>query len=158
MKNLAAFAAAGTLAIAAAPAQAVEIDPRISSNSVASNVMVIPMDSLIQTSAHQYGDDRDYYDDRRYRKNSRQNRYDRNGRYREPRHISRRDSVWRGRDGRYYCKRDNGTTGLVIGAGVGALIGNEVAGRGDKLLGTLLGGVAGGLLGREIDKGDLKCR
>ncbi len=158
MKILAAFAAAGTLAIVAAPAQAVEVAPSISSNSAASNVMMIPMDSLINTTVHHYDDDWDDYDDRRYRKNRRHNRYDRNGRYREPRHISRRDRVWRGRDGRYYCKRDNGTTGLVIGAGVGALIGNEVAGRGDKLLGTLLGGVAGGLLGREIDKGDLKCR
>ena len=84
--------------------------------------------------------------------------YDNRGRYIEPRRISRNDRVWRGNDGRYYCKRDNGTTGLIIGAGVGALAGHEIAGRGDKTLGAVLGGVVGGLLGREIDKGDLKCR
>ena len=42
--------------------------------------------------------------------------YDDRGRYYEPRRISRSDRMWRGGDGRYYCKRDNGTTGLVIGA------------------------------------------
>lgn len=84
--------------------------------------------------------------------------YDDRGRYLEPRRLGYNDRVWRGRDGRYYCRRDNGTTGLVIGAGVGALAGHELAGRGDKTLGALLGGVVGGLLGREIDRGDIKCR
>ncbi len=84
--------------------------------------------------------------------------YDANGRYYQPRRISRSDRVWRGDDGRYYCKRDNGTTGLIIGAGVGALAGHELAGRGDRTLGVILGAAAGGLLGREIDKGSLSCR
>ena len=83
--------------------------------------------------------------------------YDSRGRYIQPHRIDRSDYVWRGRDGRYYCKRDNGTTGLVIGAAVGGLLGNQVAGRGDKTLGTILGAVGGGLLGRAIDRGDLKC-
>lgn len=66
--------------------------------------------------------------------------------------------VWRGNDGRYYCKRDNGTTGLLVGAGVGALIGHEVAGRGgDRTLGALLGGAAGALLGRTIDRSSTRC-
>ncbi|CDO36935.1 MULTISPECIES: glycine zipper 2TM domain-containing protein [Novosphingobium] len=94
-----------------------------------------------------------------YREKERHHRiYDSRGRYYEPRRISRHDRVWRGRDGRYYCRRDNGTTGLIIGAGVGALAGHELAGNGDKTLGAILGGVAGGLLGRTIDRGDLKCR
>ena len=84
--------------------------------------------------------------------------YDSRGYYVEPRRIDRSDYVWRGNDGRYYCKRDNGTTGLVIGAGVGALAGHELAGRGDRTLGAILGGVVGGLLGREIDRGSLSCR
>lgn len=84
--------------------------------------------------------------------------YDSRGRYLQPRRISRESYVWRGRDGRYYCKRDNGTTGLIIGAGVGALAGHELSGHGDRTLGTILGGVLGGVLGREIDRGDLQCR
>ncbi|MXO85551.1 glycine zipper 2TM domain-containing protein [Altererythrobacter aurantiacus] len=93
-----------------------------------------------------------------YGKRAKDRIYDDRGRYYEPRRLSRADRVWRGDDGRYYCKRDNGTTGLVIGAAVGALAGHEIAGRGDKTLGAIIGAVGGGLLGREIDKGDLKCR
>lgn len=84
--------------------------------------------------------------------------YDSRGYYIEPRPLTRRDRVWRGRDGRYYCRRDNGTTGLVIGAAVGGLLGNRIAGDGDKTLGTIIGAVGGGLLGRAIDRGELKCR
>lgn len=84
--------------------------------------------------------------------------YDSRGRYVQPRRIGRDDRVWRGDGGQYYCRRDNGTTGLVIGAGVGALAGSEIAGRGDRTLGAILGGVAGGLLGRELDRGSLQCR
>ncbi|WP_312846595.1 glycine zipper 2TM domain-containing protein [Sphingopyxis sp. PET50] len=66
--------------------------------------------------------------------------------------------MWRGNDGRYYCKKDNGTTGLLIGAAVGGLAGHEIAGDGDKLLGTIIGGGAGALLGREIDRDKYRCR
>jgi uncharacterized protein YcfJ len=46
----------------------------------------------------------------------------------------------------------------VIGAGVGALAGHELAGRGDRTLGAILGGAVGALIGREIDRGSLSCR
>jgi uncharacterized protein YcfJ len=42
----------------------------------------------------------------------------------------------------------------VIGAIAGGLLGNTVAGRGDKGLGTILGAVGGGLAGRAIDRAD----
>lgn len=84
--------------------------------------------------------------------------YDSRGYYVTPRRITRDDRMWRGRDGRYYCRRDNGTAGLVIGAGVGALAGHELAGRGDRTLGAILGGAVGALVGREIDRGSLSCR
>src|SRR5262245_46254733 len=63
--------------------------------------------------------------------------YDQYGRYYEPRRLGRNDHVWRGRDGRYYCRRDNGTTGLIIGAAAGALLGRTIDTRGDRMLGTL---------------------
>lgn len=84
--------------------------------------------------------------------------YDAQGRYYEPRRLSRDDRVWRGRDGRYYCRRENGTTGLIVGAAIGGLLGNQIAGRGDRTLGTILGAAGGGLLGREIDRGNVRCR
>ena len=59
---------------------------------------------------------------------------------------------WRGKNGKTYCRRSNGTTGLVVGGVAGALVGNGVAGRGDKLLGTVVGGAAGALGGRAVDK------
>ena len=83
--------------------------------------------------------------------------YDSRGRYLEPRPIASRD-VWRGDDGRYYCRRSNGTTGLVVGAAVGALVGHELDGGRDHTLGTVLGAAGGALLGREIDRGQLRCR
>lgn len=85
-------------------------------------------------------------------------KYDRRGRYYEPRRINRGDRVWRGRDGRYYCKRDNGTTGLIIGAAGGALVGRAIDTRGERATGTILGAAAGALLGREIDRGEARCR
>lgn len=85
-------------------------------------------------------------------------RYDARGRYVEPVAVTRDTRIWRGDDGRYYCRRDNGTTGLVIGAAVGALVGREIDGGDNRTAGTLIGAVTGGLLGREIDRGGLKCR
>lgn len=107
--------------------------------------------------------DRDDWRRDDYRRDTRPQRYyagtyDRYGRYVEPRRLSRNDRVWRGRDGRYYCRRGNGTTGLIIGAGVGALLGRTIDTSGDRALGTILGAAGGGLLGREIDRGGLKCR
>ena len=106
--------------------------------------------------AHGYDRNHDRYDVRYDRRDDR--RYDDRGRYREPRRVSRDDRVWQGRDGRYYCERDNGTTGLIIGAAGGALLGRTVDTRGDRTVGTLVGGVLGGLLGREIDRGEARCR
>jgi len=84
--------------------------------------------------------------------------YDRHGRYYEPRRITRETRIWRGRDGHYYCRRDNGTTGLIIGAAGGALAGRAIDTRGDRMTGTVVGAALGALLGREIDRGELRCR
>ncbi|MBB4613242.1 glycine zipper 2TM domain-containing protein [Novosphingobium taihuense] len=101
--------------------------------------------------------DRDYgrgydrgYDRNYYRSNDR-------GYYGDP--VYRNTRVWRGNDGRYYCRRSNGTTGLLIGGAAGALIGREVAGNyGDRTLGAILGAAGGALLGREVDRGGSRCR
>ena len=84
--------------------------------------------------------------------------YDGYGRYYEPRRLYRSDRIWRGNDGRYHCRRDSGTTGLIIGGAVGALLGRELDGGRDRTVGTILGAAGGGLLGRAIDQGELRCR
>lgn len=66
--------------------------------------------------------------------------------------------VWRGRNGRYYCRRSNGTTGLIVGGAAGALIGRSLDGGRNRLTGTLLGGAAGALLGREVQRSSSRCR
>ena len=84
-------------------------------------------------------------------------RYYRSGSYYSDRRLSRYDRVYRGNDGRYYCRRDDGTTGLIIGAGIGALLGNQVDIGGSRTLNTILGGAAGAAIGQAIDKGGMRC-
>jgi len=104
-------------------------------------------------SAHATVTDSSAFDGRRERA---YNRGYREGRRDE--RVSRNTRVWRGDDGRAYCRRKDGTTGLLIGGAVGGLAGNEIAGRGDKTLGVILGAAGGALLGREIDRGGSRCR
>jgi len=66
--------------------------------------------------------------------------------------------VWRDSDGRYRCKRPNGTTGLIVGAAGGALIGRAIDTKGERASGTILGAAAGALVGREIDRSRMRCR
>ena len=91
----------------------------------------------------------DYYKKRKHHRNYYASRDQR---------LNNNTRIWRGNDGRYRCKKDNGTTGLLIGGAVGGLAGHEIAGGGDKLLGTVLGAAGGALLGREIDKDKYRCR
>ena len=66
----------------------------------------------------------------------------------------------RGQDRRYVNNRyrnpcKDGDGGTVIGAIAGGLAGHELAGRrGDRVLGTILGGALGAVAGRAIDKAD----
>lgn len=75
--------------------------------------------------------------------------YDDRGHYDGPR--------WRGDDGRYRCRRSDGTVGLIVGGAAGALAGRAIDRRGDRALGTILGAAGGALIGREIDSG-VRCR
>ena len=84
-------------------------------------------------------------------------RYYRPGSYYAERRLSRYDRVYRGQDGRYYCRRSDGTTGLIIGAGLGAVLGNQLNIGGSTTLSTLLGGAAGALIGKELAQGQMRC-
>jgi len=71
-----------------------------------------------------------------------------------------RYSEWRGRDGRYRCRRPDGTVGTIIGGVGGALVGRSIDTRGDRTLGTVIGAAGGALLGNEVAKGsgNRRCR
>ena len=62
-------------------------------------------------------------------------------------------------DGRYRCRRSDGTVGLIVGGAAGALAGRAIDTRGERTTGTVLGAAAGALLGREVDRGRrISCR
>ncbi len=92
------------------------------------------------------------YDAARYYRNDR--------RYRE-RRLSNNDRVYVGQDGRYYCRRNDGTTGLIVGGIAGGALGTAIRPGGSGLLGALLGGVAGAAAGQAVDRSgnrDVRCR
>lgn len=61
---------------------------------------------------------------------------------------------YRGQDRRYYHNQrcNNGTTGTIVGAIAGGLLGRTIDSRGDRTLGTVLGGVGGAVAGNAIEK------
>jgi hypothetical protein len=75
----------------------------------------------------------------------------------EPRRMSHNEAIYRGNDGRYYCRRSDGTTGLIVGALAGGTLGNVIAPGESKLIGSLIGGSLGAILGKELDDG-VECR
>ncbi len=93
--------------------------------------------------ATDYDAARDYRDDPRYGE----------------RVLTAQDQVYRGSDGRYYCRRTDGTTGLIIGGATGGVLGNVIDGGRNRGAGTLIGGALGALLGRQIERqSDVRCR
>lgn len=90
--------------------------------------------------------------DRGYRDNYRDN-------YRETAY-DRRD--YRDRDYqdnyRNYNRCGKGTGGTIIGAVAGGLLGNQVARRGNRTEGSIIGAAVGALAGRAIDKAGSNCR
>lgn len=96
---------------------------------------------------------RDRYDDGyRYSNYDRDYRYDRREQRRADRYY--RDNY---RNDYQRC-RNSGTGGTIIGAVAGGLLGNEVARRGNKTEGSIIGAAVGALAGRAIDKADSNCR
>jgi hypothetical protein len=111
-------------------------------------------DDAVARSRRGYGDRDPYatdYDAARY--------YRDDPRYQE-RQLGPDDYVYRGSDGRYYCRRSDGTTGLIIGAAAGGILGNVIDGGRHRTGGTLIGGALGALLGRSVEQNSqqMRCR
>jgi uncharacterized protein YcfJ len=67
--------------------------------------------------------------------------------------------TWQDSQGRLRCRRSNGTTGLVVGAAGGALLGRAIDTRGERTTGTIVGAAAGALIGRSIERSRrVRCR
>lgn len=93
---------------------------------------------------------RGYYANRYYRP------YDRYG-Y-APVRVTRETRIYRGSDDRYYCRRSDGTTGLIVGAVLGGFLGDRLDRGRSSPLGLLLGAGAGAAIGQSIDRGGVTCR
>ena len=92
------------------------------------------------------------YQDDRYENGYDPSRYYRDGSNYQERTLAADDRVYRGTDGRYYCKRNDGTTGLVIGAAGGGILGNVIDGGHSRVVGTLIGGALGAIAGKAVDQ------
>jgi len=102
---------------------------------------------------------RDRYDD-----GYRYSNYDRDDYrdYRDDRREYRRDRQYQSNNYQYQndyprC-RNRGTGGTIIGAVAGGLLGNQVARRGNRTEGSIIGAAVGALAGRAIDKSGSNCR
>jgi hypothetical protein len=89
-----------------------------------------------------------YYADRYYRSDSR---------YR-PYRLSTNDRIYVGNDGRYYCRRSDGTTGLIVGGIAGGVLGGVIAKGSSNTLGVILGAAAGAAAGAAIDANNVTCQ
>ncbi len=105
--------------------------------------------------------DEDYSaEDDRYENGYDPSRYYRSGSNYRERTLSADERVYAGNDGRYYCKRNDGTTGLIAGGAAGGILGNVIDGGRSRTVGTLLGGAVGALAGRSIEQNQsqVRCR
>ena len=87
-------------------------------------------------------------------------RYYRSGNQYRERVLTADERVYSGNDGRYYCRRSDGTTGLIVGGAAGGILGNVIDGGRSRTVGTLLGGAIGALGGRAIERSndEIRCR
>lgn len=86
------------------------------------------------------------------------NQYYRSGNYYQARRLGAADRIYRGQDNRYYCRRSDGTTGLIVGGLAGGTLGSVIAPGGSQTLGALFGGALGAILGNSIGGSNVTCR
>jgi hypothetical protein len=88
-----------------------------------------------------------YYADRYYRADPRYG----------ARVLGPNDRIYRGQDGRYYCRRSDGTTGLIVGGIAGGVLGNIIAPGDSKTIGTVIGALGGAAVGAAVDQNGVRC-
>lgn len=66
------------------------------------------------------------------------------------RQLGHDDRIYRGGDGAYYCRRADGTTGLMSGGLGSGLLNASMAPGDSQTLGTILGGISGAVLSQTL--------
>lgn len=54
-------------------------------------------------------------------------------------------------------RRSQQAVGTIAGAGIGALLGSAIAGKGDRTAGAVIGGLGGGIIGNQVSKPGADC-
>jgi len=72
--------------------------------------------------------------------------------------LSTNDRVYVGENGQYYCRRPDGSTGLIVGGIAGGALGALIKPGGSSTRGALLGAAGGALAGRAIEQNNVTCR
>ena len=103
------------------------------------------------------------YNDDRYENGYDPSRDYRSGANYQEHALAADERVYAGSDGRYYCKRSDGTTGLIVGGAAGGILGNVIDGGHSRTAGTLIGAAIGALAGKSIDQNSssnnqIRCR
>jgi Ni/Co efflux regulator RcnB len=123
-------------------------------------------DGWTQERDQHYGGDRDWRHQRDYTQGDAgrdYGRYDRRGYYGNgyaDRGYYADTGYHQGYDARAQYRvrcHSDGSTGTIIGAIAGGLLGHGIAGRGDRTLGAILGGGAGAFAGRAIERSGNRC-
>jgi hypothetical protein len=60
--------------------------------------------------------------------------------------------TWQAENGQVYCRRSDGSTGLIVGGGAGALVGRGIDGGRHRGTGTIIGAIAGAAVGSAIER------
>ena len=119
--------------------------------------------AAILSGCETYGNDGDGYSRGYYQGPSAQEQWDATHYYRDGDNYQERtmapdERIYRGSDGRYYCRRSDGTAGLIVGGVAGGVLGDVIAPGGSKTLGTVLGAIGGAAIGSSIDRNNIRCR
>jgi uncharacterized protein YcfJ len=117
--------------------------------SIAAAALAMGTTAMVPAAA----DAQRYYGERYAYDRSYDDGYNRGG-YRDG-YRDRGNRQYRGDRG-YYRNRNqrcnSGTTGTIVGAIAGGLLGRSIDSRGDRATGTILGGAAGALAGRAVGR------
>lgn len=157
MRNVILIAMAATVAATPALAQPPRGEPDWRRDSYSDSAYA-DMDAAQRrwdSAQERFDREREAYERERFAYDQARQRYDRE----RERLASYDGPTWRGPNGETYCRRSDGTTGTIVGGVAGALLGRAIDGGRRSAVGTILGAGAGALAGRAVEQnGRPSCR
>lgn len=106
-----------------------------------------------EAAQRRFEEERDAFERERLAYDQARTRFERDRERERERFAAYDGPVWAGPDGERLCRRRDGTTGTIVGGVAGALLGRAIDGGRRRGVGTILGAGAGALLGRGVERG-----